>query len=167
MIIVLAVVLSVTPVSAQTVYQPDRYWTFNGNDATADSISGYNLNFTTYNCAYTVVNSGLVGKHIDLDGQSNLVDAGGLTLNNKLSIEFLFKPGYTFNTANIITRGDGAFNIRIQYPKIIFSTSHNSGSGSAVNDDLEITLDGIGRKSYGYYMDNNWHHLVFKLNAST
>lgn len=151
---------------AQSVVTPERYWTFNGNDATLDSAGASNLNFTTYNSNYTVGNNGLVGKHINLDGQSNLIDGGALNLTDRFTIEFLFKPGYTFNTANIITRGDGAFNIRIEYPKIIFSTSHKAGSGSTVNDDLVITLDGIGRKSFGYYMDDEWHHMVFKLNTS-
>jgi hypothetical protein len=30
-----------------------------------------------------------------------------------------------------------------------------------------IDLDGIGRKQYGYYVDNKWHHLVFKANLAT
>jgi fibronectin type III domain protein len=165
--LVIVVTSTGTLTIAQTVYTPARYWTFNGVDATRDSVSSNNLNFTTYNSAYTVVNSGLVGKHITLDGQSNLVDAGSLTLSNQLTVEFLFKPGYTFNTSNIMSRGDAAFNIRIEYPKILFTTNHKSGSGSNINDVLTVDLNGIGRKSFGYYTDDNWHHMVFKINTST
>ncbi len=160
------VLLYCSGVNAQTTYTPARYWTFNNTDVTRDSVSSNNLDFNTYNCNYTVGTQGQVGKYIELSGQSNLINAKALNITDKLTIEFLFKPGYTFNTANIITRGDGAFNIRIEYPRILFSTTHQSG-GSNINDDLIIDLNGIGRKSYGYYMDNQWHHMVFKINTAT
>lgn len=152
---------------AQTI-QPVKYWTFNGTNALADSMGGSSLNFSYYNCQYTLENNGMVGKFVTLGANGNLVEGGTLNLpNNALSVEFLFRPGYQFNTTNLMQRADGAFGIGMEYAKIRFSTSHRSTSGSTINDDLIVDLNGLGKKSYNYYVDNNWHHMVFVFNAAT
>src|SRR5688572_10550232 len=151
--------------SAQT-YNPIRYWTFNGTNAVTDSMGVANLNFTTYNSPYTIENNGQVGKFLTLGTTSSLVDGGPLPLTNAVTVEFLLKPGYLFNYSKIIARGDDAFSVRMEYAKIIFTTKHNTGSGTVL-DEFEISLNEIGRKSYGYYVDNNWHHMVFRFDGST
>ena len=162
----LLVLMAIFNARAQTI-NPIRYWTFNGSNATTDSMGYGNLNFTTYNSQYTVNSNGQVGKYISLNSATNLVTGGNINLNTGLTVEMLFKPGYEFNTTNLMQRGDGAFSIRFEYPKLIFATSYKSASGASVEDKLEIELNGVGRKSYGYYVDNNWHHLVFKVDGTT
>ncbi|HMT28072.1 MAG TPA: hypothetical protein PKD91_02210 [Bacteroidia bacterium] len=157
---VLLMMMAILSASAQTI-NPMKYWTFNGTNATADSMGVSNLNFTTYSSQYTVGTNGQVGKYVTLDNNSSLIDGGSMNLTNSFTIEFLFKPGYKFNTTNLIKRADGSLSIRMEYAKLTFYTSHKSASGANIEDNFEITLDGIGRKSYGYYVDNNWHHLVF------
>lgn len=162
----LLLLIAVYSSKAQTI-SPMRYWTFNGANAGTDSMGVSNLNFTAYSSQYSVGTNGQVGKYLTLDGNSSLIDGGPLSISNAITVEFLFKPGYLFNTTNLIKRGDGTFSIRMEYPKMSFYTAHKNGSGATVEDDFVINLDGIGRKSYSYYMDNNWHHMVFVFNAAT
>ncbi|HEX5002504.1 MAG TPA: fibronectin type III domain-containing protein [Bacteroidia bacterium] len=165
--ILILMILAAMTSMAQTTITPLRYWTFNGSSVGADSVGGSSMNLAAYGGTYTVGGNGQVGKYITLNSQSNLCDGGPLPLSNGFSIEFLLKPGYNFNTTNFIQRGDNAFSIKIEYPKITFYTNHRSGSGANVNDEFIVTLDGTGRKQYGYYVDGNWHHMVFKFNATT
>ena len=160
----LMLMIAIMSANAQTV-NPMKYWTFNGSNATTDSMGVSNLNFTTYNAQYTVGNNGPVGKYISLETNSSLIDGGPMSLTNSFTIEFLFKPGYNFNTTNLLKRADGSLSIRMEYAKLTFYTSHKNSSGSTVEDNFEISLDGIGRKSYGYYVDNNWHHMVFRFDG--
>lgn len=158
---------TVITLKAQTTYNPIRYWTFNGANAATDSMGINNLNFTTYNSPYTIENNGQVSKYLTLNSSSSLVDGGPLNLNNALTIEFLFKPGYLFNSSKIMMRGDDAFSIRMDYAQLYFTTTHKNSSGSNVVNEFAVQLNAIGRKSYGYYVDNNWHHMVFKFDATT
>jgi hypothetical protein len=151
---------------AQTV-NPVKYYTFNGSNITTDSMGGPNLNFSAYGSQYTIEQNGRVGKFITLDNTTSLADGGALTLTNALSVEFLFKPGSKFNTCNFMQRGDNAFIIKMEYAKITFVTNHKTTAGASIEDNFVVELDGIGRKSYGYYMDNNWHHIAFVFNAAT
>ena len=148
---------------------PDHYWTFDGNAPLKDSMSSATLNVSAYNCIYKIdnsINSG-VGKSLKLDDQGKIIVISKYTLNNDLTIEFLFKPELYFNTTQFINRKDNAFLIKMGYPYIQFSTNILSSTGSVISDNLMINLDGIGRATYGYYTDGNWHHLVFKYKTTT
>ncbi len=166
LMLVLLILMAIINAGAQTV-NPVRYWTFNGTSASTDSMGQNNLNFTSYGSQYTVGTNGQVGKFLTLDANSNLIDGGSLSLTNAVTVEFLLKPGYKFNTTNIMQRADGAFSIRIEYATLTFSTTHKAANGATIEDNFAISLEGLGRKSYGYYVDNNWHHLVFRFDAAT
>ncbi|MBL0339540.1 MAG: hypothetical protein IPP71_00640 [Bacteroidetes bacterium] len=120
----LMVLMAILSANAQTI-NPMKYWTFNGSNAATDSMGVTNLNFTSYNSQYTVGTNGLVGKYISLESNGSLIDGGTIPLNNAFTVEFLFKPGYKFNTTNLLQRADGAFSIRMEYAKLTFFTSHN------------------------------------------
>jgi hypothetical protein len=162
----LTLLLSAIYLQAQTI-NPIRYYTFNGANAGTDSMGVYNLNFAAYGSGYAVGTGGQVGKFLTLNQTSNLIEGGSVALTNAVTVEFLFKPGYDYNVSRIIRRSDDAFAITFSYPTISFYTTYKNSSGATVSDDFVITLDGVGRKSYGYYVDNNWHHMVFKFDAST
>ncbi|MBA2745647.1 MAG: hypothetical protein H0U44_05425, partial [Flavisolibacter sp.] len=166
LMMVLLILMAIINAGAQTV-NPVRYWTFNGTNASTDSMGQNNLNFTSYGSQYTVGTNGQVGKFLTLDANSNLIDGGSLSLSNAVTVEFLLKPGYKFNSTNIMQRADGAFSIRIEYAILTFSTTHKAANGATIEDNFAISLEGLGRKSYGYYVDNNWHHLVFRFDAAT
>ena len=148
---------------------PDHYWTFDGNNPLKDSLTSATLNTSTYNCLYTIdkSNNAGVGNSLKLDAQGKIIVVSQFSLDNNLTIEFLFKPDLYFNTTQFINRKDNAFLIKMGYPYIQFSTNILSSTGSAISNNLTIELEGIGRGTYGYYTDGNWHHLVFKYNTTT
>ncbi len=160
---ILSLLLMISSLSfSQTTYTPKRYWTFNTSTPGADSTGNRVMDFTTYNCQYTILNDGPVKKYIDLGLNSNLISGGNISLNQGVTIEFLMKPGRDFEQSKLFQRQDGAFYISFEYPKIVFQT--NTGG---LYDEFIVNLNGIGKKSYNYYVDGNWHHIVFKYNATT
>ena len=98
---------------------------------------------------------------LDTSGRA-IVATNNFILNTVVSIEFLFKPAREFDGSQIICRTDGAFNIKFGYPFIQFITTTTT-----TNDIFKVNLEGVGRASYGYYTDGNWHHMVFKYNVTT
>ncbi len=164
-----AFILAVTCANAQT-YLPKSYYTFeNATTPMKDSMGFFNLDPSYYGSGYTISNntSGGVGRYMTLDSSGNMIRGGVLAVDTALTFEFIFKPGYYFNTTVFFRRLDGAIEARMQYPQIEFVTNVKAYAGGYIFDDFIINLDGIGRKSYGYYIDGNWHHIVFKYNAKT
>lgn len=150
---------------------PFHYWTFdNSSNPMRDSMSNSNLNPTYYQCVYTVNGAApqSVGRSLGLNATTGraIVASTNLIPDSILTIEFLYKSAPGFNLTEFVRRRDGAINIRIGYPFIQFTTNVKV-NGTAVNDVFKIDLEGIGRGSYGYYTDGNWHHMVFKYNGKT
>lgn len=167
-LITIMLMLGIKSVSAQNS-MPRHYWTFEGSTGMADSMNNSALNPTYYQCIYSISPSsqGSVGKSLALNGSGRIIVAGSnLQLDSSVTIEFLFKAGPEFNLTEFIKRRDNGFLIKMGYPFIQFTTNLLVGS-STVNDNFTINLEGIGRGSYGYYVDNKWHHIVFKYNGST
>jgi hypothetical protein len=169
--VLLALILGCTlQLSAQT-YAPLRYYTFeNSTSALRDSMNNFNLDATTYGSAYSInapSGSPGVGKYMTWTSATNQLRAGNLNIDSCFTIEFIFRPGYNFNTSNFFQRGDGAIQGRIGYPYITFDTYINNYTGGISSDQLKVDLNQVGRKTYGYYIDGNWHHIVFRYNAKT
>ncbi len=157
--------------SAQT-WTPYNYWTFDGVDPLGDSLSHNALNATYFSSPYTIspAASPGVGKYLTLNTLSRDIEASSpFNADTSFTLEFLFKPASNmFETTQIFRRRDGAIGVVFGYPFIRFTTGcQPTGSTNATYDDFEIQLQGIGRGTYGYYVDGNWHHLVFKYNATT
>ncbi len=151
----------------QSVILPQRYYTFNGSNFGADSMGGPSINFAYYQSQYAVDNTSGVGKAMEFTNSTTTMDCGTLPLTNAVTVEFLFKPGYNFQLTNLIRRNDGAFTVMFDFPKMTFKTIHKSSTGATIEDDFTIEMNGLGRKSWGYYIDGNWHHMVFTFNAAT
>jgi hypothetical protein len=150
---------------------PFHYWTFdNSSSPMKDSMANCNLNPAYYQCVYIVNGAapGSVGRSLGLESATGraIVASTNFIPDSILTIEFLYKSAPGFNLTEFVRRRDGAFNIRIGYPFIQFTTNVRV-NGTAVNDVFKIDLEGIGRGSYGYYSDGNWHHMVFKYNGKT
>ena len=152
---------------------PYNYWTFDGSNAMNDSMNHNALNPTFYNSPYSISSgssNNSVGRSLSLSSASKMIVASSpFTLDTAVTIEFLFKGGADLNqTVQLFGRRDGAVQIRFGYPTLKFNTSViPNGSSSAVSDNFYVDLRGVGRGSYGYYVDGNWHHFVFRYNAKT
>ncbi len=156
-----AVMALVNTANAQT-YTPRNYWTFNSSPVNKDSMGNFNIDFTSYACGYSVNNGG-VSKCLTLGSTGDNINAGNFVPDTAFTIELLFKPGYQFNSTTLFRRLDGALQVSMNLQGLTFST-YTNGTGS---NDLAVKFEGIGRASYGYYVDGNWHHLVFKYSSNT
>ena len=152
-------------------WSPNNYWTFDGSNALTDSMGNSDLNPSYYQSPYAISPASSttgVGKFLTLNSASKLIVASSpLAADSGLTIEFLFRAGANINSpVQFFSRRDGAINLRLYFPYIRFTTkSIPTGTTSAVTDNLDIQLEAIGRGSYNYFVDNNWHHIVFKYDA--
>ena len=149
-------------------YQPKSYYTFDSSTPMKDSMGYFNLVPSYYQSGYSINSNASgtgVGRYMTLDSNSTIIRGGTLAVDSAVTFEFLFKPGFYFGTKVFAKRMDGAIELRKSYQAIHLMTYENSSSGAGVYDDFQIDLTDIGRKSYSYYVDGNWHHIVFKYNA--
>ncbi|MEO8151182.1 MAG: T9SS type A sorting domain-containing protein [Bacteroidia bacterium] len=159
-----------TRLKAQT-FNPYSYYTFDGTNPIADDMGTGNLNASYYSSTYTVNNNAPnvgAGKYLTLSATTNIIIGSQFAPDTGLTVEFLFRPGLQLEAANVMWSQNGCFGIGIGFPYINFNTEAKTNSGNVIVDDLlRIDLTDIGRKTFGYYVDGNWHHLVFKMNPKT
>lgn len=151
-------------------YAPNIYYTFDGANPLTDSVGNGTLNANYYSSYYTIGNNSAgvgTGKFLTLYSNSTIIKGAEFTPDSAMTIEFLLRPGYQFDNENILWSQNGCFNIRMGFPYLQFTTTSYTTANVSVNDVFKIDLNEIGRKSYGYYIDGNWHHFVFKYNAKT
>lgn len=152
-------------------WAPFNYWTFDGSSPLIDSMGQSNLDATYYQSPYTIQTNNPavgVGKYLQLDANSKQIVASTTFVpDTAYTVEFLFKTASDINqTIQWFSRRDAAISLRLYFPYIRFTTkSIPTGTTSTVTDNFDINLESIGRGSYNYYVDGNWHHIVFKYDA--
>jgi hypothetical protein len=157
-------------VNAQN-WTPYNYWTFDGTNALKDSMNQSNLDPAYYQSPYTILsNSSNVGvrKYLQLDANSKqIVASSQFVPDTAYTIEFLFKTSADINqTIQWFSRRDAAINLRLYFPYIRFTTkSIPAGSTATTTDNFDISMESIERGTYNYYVDGNWHHIVFIYDA--
>ena len=165
---VITAFLSASQTANAQTYAPFRYWTFERSNPMLDSMNNYNMDPTYYQSPYTIntnpANVG-VGKYMTLNGSSGMIKLGEFAVDTTITVEFLFRPGYLFNMTSFFKRIDGALEAQMGYPYISFYTNTNNYSGGSTFDELKVNLNQVGKRSYGYFMDGNWHHIVFTYNS--
>lgn len=149
---------------AQTA--PSLLYNFDGSNPLAPSVGTGNLNpaGTTYN----ILSGGQVGKYFQLPSSTSQYITGG-TVNptNGICVQLLIRAGYNFsNTRNGQLFWIGNCIGSYSYDQLTFSTTTQTASGQQ-NDDLNVTFDGVNRKSWNYLADGNWHILAFNYNCVT
>jgi len=156
--IVFLLFVLVTAVPALAQYTPVRYWTFDGPDSYADIVSAKQFDLRYYKCPAELIPSGKAGKGIDLKASACNAVTGELksVVKDQLTLEFLFKGENFF----WMTFAEQLCAIRFGYQGFSFRTN-TLQKGKQVAHELKIELTGIGRNSYDYYMDGEWHHFVF------
>ncbi|MBL7926680.1 MAG: fibronectin type III domain-containing protein [Bacteroidia bacterium] len=152
-------------------FNPFSYYTFdNVASPLKDEMGKGNLDANYFSSIYTIgaaqPNSG-VGKYLMLDHNTSIIRGSQFIPDTGLTIEFLLRPGYNFDGEDIVWSQNGSFTVRMGYPYITFYTNTYTNANVKVFDEFKINLTDIGRKSYGYYIDGNWHHMVFKMNPKT
>lgn len=123
-----------------------------------DKNSKQQLDSNSYQCSYSIISRGN-GQAVDMKKKDCLLVAQGFknTVIDEFSMEFLFKGSSLF----FLTFPQQSMVVRFGYEGILFQTTIQSSSGNSEADELVVTLNGAGKKSYNYYTDGNWHHMVF------
>jgi hypothetical protein len=170
-------ILSASSLLSQT---PFNYWTSdNGTNPTnqiIDNQGNYNLNYASYSPGSVNISNILpkVGNYIQLRQNNNIIQASSSTfpISGSFAVEFIMRTTKNWIGGEFMKDMGGGFAIGFEIPNngyarpvIRFST--NTGSGSGVYDELALSLDGIGRKNYGWYADGNWHHFLFQYNSAS
>lgn len=152
---------------------PVRYYLCGDNPADPvgkikDEQGNFDLSGT-----FTEVAGGAIGRGIEFTNGTNLVNASVTQfITGTFAVEFLWKPGFRFRSNIWVQTANSIFQIGINglplqnlaTPYIYFIT--NTGAPNQTKE-LDVYLDGVGRKSLGWFYDGNYHHMVFKYNAAT
>jgi len=148
--------------AAQRAVKPLRYWTFDGEQPIMDQLSGAAINITNYKCGFEEV-AGMVGKGAVFSNPTCLAVTNALRdATTEFSIELLFKGGNVYFS----TFSSPHLTVQFVYPRFVFKTTILVNNNNVV-DNFVVDLKSSGRKSYNYYTDGKWHHLVFVANART
>ncbi len=152
--IIIFAVSKCNPAPAQTA--PQAYYTFDLANPLAPVIGATNL---SGGGAYTIQSGGQVGKYIQWLTSADYLNGPTINTSFQATVQFWFKSEYgTFKVRNSQVFNWFYMNLSFEYPFINFS---------AGNPTLSVKLDGIGRKSWGYWMDGNWHHVACVVNLSS
>jgi hypothetical protein len=156
-------------ISSNSIYGqcPFVYFQFEGNGASSSPAT----NSTPVSSPNFAGSSGLVGdySHNPL-GASQPNCATAITVNslNGFTIEFIARFDHDFaaqRAGKIFLFGNSYATF--EYPSITFTTSTYLGGTNFYADEFTVSFEGVGRKSWDYYMDNNWHHMAFVFDATS
>lgn len=161
-IVALLLTFFITPVPGQTI-KPYRYWTFEEANNFRDKVANFQLGVNAKACPVQV-RPGQCGQAIDLQKQNCLISTNALhdNISTECTVEFLFKGSNIL----FLTYGAQQFMIKFDYFFLLFRTSVLK-NGKVESDDMVISLNGTSKRSYNYYTDDKWHHLVFTVSTKT
>jgi hypothetical protein len=167
-ILLIALQLTASAVNAIRYYTCDNV--ANPAGKIKDEMGGYDL---TPVGTFNIVTGGAIGKGVEFTKLTDQVAASTTQLfTASFTFEFLWKPGHYIDNGYFAYTYDNAFVCGITclphnnyaVPELTFQTQTGSPNQ---NRTLTVQLDGIGRKSLGWFMDGNYHHMVFKYNSTT
>lgn len=158
---------------------PKSYWTFERKgtlaNTFADSTGFYNLDFAQFTGSnYTWETTGASGRSVTLTDLSSYIVASPNTAQITGSFTYMMcvKPGKKYRGGFMVQALNN--NVAIGLEVNDYSTSPNGlfairfyTNTTGTSDNFYINLDGIGRKSWGWFVDDEWHHLAFVYNATT
>lgn len=148
--------------------EPLAYWDFDQASPQLDATQLYEIPLK--NRAEVISKNGQVGSYLHfLPEPGNQVNLLTLEQMTAFAAEMIvrFPSRITRDYVIFFATSDQMIRSLMTTDMIVFITHIRLPSGEVKIDKFKVTLDGIGRKSSGYYMDGNWHHFVFQLNAQT
>ncbi|MEL6256604.1 MAG: hypothetical protein AAFR87_31675 [Bacteroidota bacterium] len=143
-------------------FSPAYYWTFDTKEPFKDRR--VNRPWTNKLDIEVQKERGLVGNYFQFGEESKGMYTIPFDVKKEFSLEFWLKPDKSDLSRNQILFffSNRKISVSLSYPNINFSTRTNNKSGIVENHTLQLKLDGVGKKSLDYYMDENWHHFVFQ-----
>lgn len=87
----------------------------------------------------------------------------------EISYEFFFRIPSNYTGGALINQNSGPVGVTLTSSKLeVFATLKNSATPttSTIAYKLKVNLTGIDRSSFGYYADNQWHHIGVTFNTN-
>ncbi|MEM7367596.1 MAG: LamG-like jellyroll fold domain-containing protein [Bacteroidota bacterium] len=141
---------------------PIAKWSFESTEKEQRS-GAYTLYL--YEADKIVKNDGIVGNYLRIaDNNPGDYPIKQLQPHVAVTLEFWMRiPEERLSSPiRVFEFSDNSMYLGIKFPNIIFNTSLTTSSGSSKRDRWSIPLEGVGRESFQYYADNQWHHWVIK-----
>lgn len=157
---------TMAPGEAQVI-EPLAYWNFDQEAWQTDVLQG--KAFRSQGRMELKDEQGILGNYLHLTRDSSDLLFFPVDAEEALTLEFFCRfPQFDYHpTRRLFYFSDYSVYTFISQEKLVFRTITLDARGEAHQHDLTIPFDGLGRKNFGYYHDNNWHHYVFKFDART
>lgn len=140
---------------------PLAYWSFDGKTPFNDTRFDLPINLKDYKCPEKFI-PGHVGNAIQLNEADCIATTNVLkNVKNEFTLEFLFR-GKQFS---YISFPEPNLVIKLEYPRFGIRSSIIVRGNKQVSESF-VQLAGSGKRSYDYYVDGGWHHLVFTISSS-
>ncbi|MEL6675844.1 MAG: hypothetical protein AAFR61_26790 [Bacteroidota bacterium] len=142
--------------------KPIGYFSFSGKNA-GQTKSLNQLEYYGKRGEPEISSGGLIGSYLDFSGGQTGKLKLGQQVFEAFTLECWLKlpKEIPFNGVQLFASVPFGVDIRIS-PEMLFFQTLADQQGKGLTDQMKITLDEAGRKSYSYYNDQNWHHFVFK-----
>ncbi|MEM9932258.1 MAG: hypothetical protein AAF824_01545 [Bacteroidota bacterium] len=175
------VLRGVLSLQAQT---PVAYWNFEEEDVRYDVVNEVNSRFRTSLVAEEqaeaptyqdvrvpkgeIANSQRKFLRLNRESSDNYLMDSGMNRDG-LTLSFFFRlPRTDFNpNCRLFSATDYSLYTHLRTNSLQFSTRVLDEEGQMWAHNMYIPLDGAGKNSYEYFLDNEWHHLVFKYDAKS
>ncbi|MCB0850711.1 MAG: hypothetical protein KDD63_00595, partial [Bacteroidetes bacterium] len=152
--------LSMNGLKAQEM-KPDLYWDFNSTPLEkpvwGESIlHGKSLTSKSEN--------GIFGNYLHFNEKNAEAISAAVHFSEAVTIECWLRfssENFRPNT-RLFWFQDNRIAINFINELLVFNSSVIGSNGERVKDFFSIELNHTGRSSLGYYLDNQWHHFVFK-----
>jgi len=163
-------------------HTPSYYWTFDvsgtidladGNGLISlpsqhdqDAVDNVIMDYFNSNSNYPTTSGGQVNDYVQLDGYGT--NAGSIEIEGndlsysaltRMTTEYLYKPDPNAMAAEFFVPKSGS-QILGAYPSVSYRSIRIVLNNSIATPIMEVALNGVGRKSWDYYIDGNWHHFV-------
>ena len=164
--------------------KPVAYWSFENENVSVDEINKVTSQFRSSMILEETAslpenqdvrvprtrNTKQIRKYIKLTRETSDNVYLNCGLNKEgFTLAFFFRlPPADYNpNFRLFWSTDYSFYTHFRTNSIQFSTRALDAEGKLFGHNLFVPLDGAGKKNYGYFLDGDWHHMVFKYDAKS
>lgn len=147
-------------------FLPLFHWTFDAANPLSDKVKGQV--WSKQEDSKLKKEQGVLGNYLSYTPDKKVSHSIPINIKNDFSIEFWLKfDQENFKeTQALFYYNDQKINLILSYPELRFITHTKTANGTVVRHSLPLKLDGAGKESLGYFLDDAWHHFVFQAQVS-
>lgn len=150
-------------------YVPTAHWDFEADNWSKPRVGAEQDDFFIRTHGGFEINSESNNKYYSSDPANITPISIDLVVKNALSVEFMFRMDreQRYNYSSLFNLNDNSIVTSISPTGLEFNTITLDEQEKAHSDLFKIPFDGSDLLSYAYYLDEAWHHIVFKFDAAT